>query len=448
MSLEQIILKNLIYNEEYTRKVLPFIKSEYFLSIDDRTIFDVIVAFINKYNTIPTTEVLNLAIQESKLGEQAVKNCLTIISSLIPEDSNLQWLLDNTEEFCQDKAVYNAVLESIHILDGKSKTFEKGAIPKILSEALAVGFDTNIGHDYLDDSSSRYDFYHLKENHIPFDLEYLNLITKGGLLPKTLNILLAGTGVGKTLVMCHMAAGFMVQGKNVLYITMEMAEERIAERIDANLLNVDLDDLTSLTKEMYEKRVARIRQKSPGKLIIKEYPTAAASTTHFRALLNELRLKKNFEPDIIFVDYLNICCSSRIKMGSNVNSYTYIKSIAEELRGVGVEYNVPVISATQTNRSGFTNSDPGLEDTSESFGLPATADLMIGLITSEALEDSGQLMFKQLKNRYSDLNKNKRFVVGIDKPKMRLYDVEQRAQDDITDSGQDEKRGNKYKNNF
>jgi len=439
MKLEQTILKNLIYNDEYLRKVIPFLKAEYFSDRTERTIFDEIISFVSSYNSPPTIEAITLAVKEKKnLTDDQVTQCETYLQEIVEtskEISKIDWLLDKSEIFCQEKAIYNAVLASISILDGKDKAQEKGAIPKILADALGVGFDTNIGHDYLENSDERYEFYHRKEERIPFDLEYFNKITKGGLPAKTLNIALAGTGVGKSLFMCHVAAGCMVQGKNVLYITMEMAEEKIAERIDANLLNVTIDELTSLSKEMYDKKVQRVRNNTTGKLIIKEYPTAAASTVHFRTLLNELHLKRSFTPDIIFIDYLNICASARIKAGANVNSYTYVKSIAEELRGLAVEYGVPIVSATQTTRSGFTSSDPGLEDTSESFGLPATADLMFALITSEELEALNQIMVKQLKNRYSDPTTHKRFAVDIDKSKMRLYDVEQAAQDGIVDAG-------------
>lgn len=438
MKLEQTILKNLIYNEEYLRKVIPFLKTEYFQHGTERIIFNEISSFVSSYHSPPTIEAIILAIKEKKnLTDDQVAKCEDYIHEIEQnkESSKIDWLLDKSEIFCQEKAIYNAVLASISILDGKDKTQEKGAIPKILADALGVGFDTNIGHDYLENSDERYEFYHRKEERIPFDLEYFNKITKGGLPAKTLNIALAGTGVGKSLFMCHVAAGCMVQGKNVLYITMEMAEEKIAERIDANLLNVTIDELATLSKEMYDKKVQRVRNNTTGKLIIKEYPTAAASTVHFRTLLNELHLKRSFTPDIIFIDYLNICASARIKAGANVNSYTYVKSIAEELRGLAVEYGVPIVSATQTTRSGFTSSDPGLEDTSESFGLPATADLMFALITSEELEALNQIMVKQLKNRYSDPTTHKRFAVGIDKSKMRLYDVEQAAQDGIIDAG-------------
>ena len=441
MRLEQTILKNLIYNDEYLRKILPFLKPEYFTENTDRTVYTTINEFVQTYNSAPTIEAITLAIQDRRnITNDEMERCeesLQTIASSTLEGSELQWLVDRTEKFCQEKAVYNAVLGAISILDGKDKTSEKGAIPKILSDALAVSFDNSVGHDYLENSEERYEFYHRKEERIPFDLEFFNKITKGGLPTKTLNIALAGTGVGKSLFMCHCAAGAMSQGRNVLYITMEMSEEKIAERIDANLLNVTIDDLVNLPKEMYDKKIAKLKEKIVGKLIIKEYPTASASTTHFRTLLNELNLKKSFTPDIIFIDYLNICCSSRIKAGANINSYTYVKSIAEELRGLAVEYGVPVVSATQTTRSGFNSSDPGLEDTSESFGLPATADLMFALISSEELEELGQIMVKQLKNRYNDPTMYKRFTLGVDRAKMRLYDVEQSGQEGLADSGQD-----------
>ena len=441
MKLEQAILKNLVYNEEYLRKVLPFLKPEYFSDRTEKTIFNEITSFTETYNTTPAIEAIGIAVKErNTLTDDEVEKCQTYLKEIESNketSTEIQWLVDKTEKFCQEKAIYNAVLGSISILDGKDKQNEKGSIPKILSDALAVSFDTTVGHDYLENSDERYEFYHRKEERIPFDLEYFNKITKGGLPAKTLNIALAGTGVGKSLFMCHVAAGAMVQGKNVLYITLEMAEEKIAERIDANLLNVTLDDLIELPKDMYDKKVARVREKTTGKLIIKEYPTASASTTHFRTLLNELNLKRSFVPDIIFVDYLNICCSSRIKAGANINSYTYVKSIAEELRGLAVEHNVPIVSATQTTRSGFTSSDPGLEDTSESFGLPATADLMFALISSEELEELGQIMVKQLKNRYNDPTYYKRFTVGIDRSKMKLFDIEQSAQTGLADAGHD-----------
>jgi replicative DNA helicase len=438
MKLEQTILKNLIYNDEYLRKVLPFLKSEYFSDLTERTLYNEITSFTETYNTTPSIEAVGIAVKERRnLTADEVERCETYLKEVEANsktETEIQWLIDKTEKFCQEKAIYNAVLGSISILDGKDKTHDKGAIPKILSDALAISFDNSVGHDYLENSDERYEFYHRKEERIPFDLEYFNKITKGGLPAKTLNIALAGTGVGKSLFMCHVAAGCMVQGKNVLYITLEMAEEKIAERIDANLLNVTLDDLMNLPKDMYDKKVSRVREKT----------TASASVTHFRTLLNELNLKRSFKPDIIFVDYLNICCSSRIKAGANINSYTYVKSIAEELRGLAVECNVPIVSATQTTRSGFTSSDPGLEDTSESFGLPATADLMFALISSEDLEEMGQIMVKQLKNRYNDPTFHKRFTVGVDRAKMKLYDVEQAAQNGIADAGYSDKPLNTF----
>lgn len=458
MNLEQTILRNLIRNEDYLRKVLPFVKTEYFNDKTEKTIYSEISSFVETYNSTPTIEAIGLAIKERRnLSDEEVEKCESYLSEIIHserEESKIDWLIDKTEKFCQEKAIYLAVLESISILDGKNKTADKGAIPKMLSDALAVSFDSSVGHDYLEDSDKRYEFYHKKEERIPFDLDYFNKITKGGLPAKTLNIALAGTGVGKSLFMCHVAAGCLSQGKNVLYITLEMAEEKIAERIDANMLNVTVDDLAQLPKDLYDKKVNRVREMTVGKLIIKEYPTATASSTHFRTLLNELNLKRNFVPDIIFIDYLNICCSSRLKAGANVNSYTYVKAIAEELRGLAVEFGVPIVSATQTTRSGYTSSDPGLEDTSESFGLPATADLMFALISSEELENLNQIMVKQLKNRYSDPTMHKRFVLGIDRAKMKLYDVEQGAQDGLADAGGKPKPdkplntfGNREKNN-
>ena len=439
MKLEQTILKNLIYNEEFLRKVLPFLKPEYFSDSTEKVLYNEITSFTETYNNSPSIEAISIAVKERRnLTDDEVKRCESYLQEIETgnkTETEIQWLVDKTEKFCQEKAIYNAVLGSISILDGKDKNHDKGQIPKILSDALAISFDNSVGHDYLNDSDDRYDFYHRKEERIPFDLDYFNKITKGGLPNKTLNIALAGTGVGKSLFMCHCAAGAMVQGKNVLYLTLEMSEEKIAERIDANLLNVTIDDLMNLPKDMYDKKVARVREKTTGKLIIKEYPTASASVIHFRTLLNELNLKRSFVPDIIFIDYLNICCSSRIKAGANINSYTYVKSIAEELRGLAVEYNVPIVSATQTTRSGFTSSDPGLEDTSESFGLPATADLMFALISSEELEELGQMMVKQLKNRYNDPTFHKRFTIGIDRSKMKLFDVEQSAQMGIADAG-------------
>ena len=436
--LEQTILKNLIYNEVYTRKVLPFIKPDYFSDNTERIVFREIFDFVNKYKNLPTHESLVINFTESKsLTEPQVRESIELLKEIHlsrDEKSEGQWLIEQTEKFCQDKAIYNAIMESVGILDDDGKR-SKGEIPQLLSDALGVTFDNNIGHDYINDSDSRYDSYHKVESRIRFDLDLFNKITKGGLPVKTLNIALAGTGVGKSLFMCHVAAGCLSQGHNVLYITMEMAEEKIAERIDANLLNIDLDELRTITKEDYNRKFSALKSKTQGKLIIKEYPTASASSLHFRALLNDLALKKSFKPDIIFIDYLNICCSSRIKPGANVNSYSYIKAIAEELRGLAVENNLPIVSATQTTRSGFSNSDPGLEDTSESFGLPATADFMFALVTNEELEQLNQVLVKQLKNRYGDPNLYKRFVLGIDRSKMRLYDVEDSAQNDIVDAG-------------
>ena len=438
--LEKTIIKNLIYNEEYARKVIPFIRPEYFSDINERNVFKEVQDFANKYKTLPTHEALVINFTESKnLSESEVKTAIDILNEVHDDKdpSEQQWLVEHTEKFCQDKAIYNAIMESVGILDDKSGKKAKGEIPKLLSDALGVSFDNSVGHDYLNDYDDRYDFYHRIESRIRFDLDLFNKITKGGFPIKTLNIALAGTGVGKSLFMCHCAASSISQGHNVLYITMEMAEEKIAERIDANLMNIDLNELQTISKSEYERKFEILKSKTHGKLIIKEYPTAAAHAGHFRALLNELKLKKNFTPDIVFIDYLNICCSARIKMGGSVNTYSYIKSIAEELRGLAVEFNVPVVSATQTTRSGFTSTDVGLEDTSESFGLPATADFMFALISTEELEQLNQMMVKQLKNRYGDPNVYKRFVIGVDRAKMRLYDAEQSAQNDIIDSGQE-----------
>ena len=438
--LETTILKNLIFNEDYARKILPFIKSEYFTDNTEKILFEEINEYINHYKNLPTYESLVINFTESKkLTEQQVRDSVEMLREINAEKedkSDIKWLTDNTEKFCQDKAIYNAIMKSVKILDNKEDRDSKGSIPKLLSDALGVSFDSSVGHDYVEDADNRFDFYHRHETKIPFDLDIFNKITKGGLPQKTLNIALAGTGVGKSLFMCHVAGSCLSQGLNVLYITMEMAEERIAERIDANLLNIDISDLHAISKQDYDRKFSALKVKTQGKLIIKEYPTAAASALHFRALLNQLQLKKSFQPDIIFIDYLNICASARIKPGANVNSYSYIKAIAEELRGLAVEFSVPIVSATQTTRSGFTSSDPGLEDTSESFGLPATADFMFALISTEELEQLNQLMVKQLKNRYNDPNTFKRFVVGIDRAKMKLYDVEQSAQDDIVDAGQ------------
>ena len=457
--LEQTILKNLIHNEDYTRKVLPFVKADYFSDNNEKLVFKEVYDFINKYKNPPTHEALVINFTEKKnLTEAEVTGAVELLKEINrfkDEPTETKWLIEQTEKFCQDKAIYNAIMESVSILDDRNQKKTKGEIPKLLSDALGVTFDNNVGHDYMNDSDSRYDSYHKVESRIRFDLDLFNKITKGGLPIKTLNIILAGTGVGKSLFMCHQAAACLSQGHNVLYITMEMAEEKIAERIDANLLNIDLNELHTLSKTDYGRKFDTLKNKTQGKLIIKEYPTAAASALHFRALLNELQLKKNFKPEIIFIDYLNICCSARIKPGGNVNTYSYIKSIAEELRGLAVEAGVPIVSATQTTRSGFSNSDPGLEDTSESFGLPATADFMFALVSNEELDSLNQILVKQLKNRYSDPSYYKRFVIGIDRAKMRLYDAEASAQD-LADSGQDDdkpvntfgNRESKFNRNF
>lgn len=438
--LETTILKNLIFNEDYARKILPFIKTEYFTDNIEKIVFNEIDEHMHQFKHLPTYESLVINFTESrKLTEEQVRKSVEMIREINAErddPTDTDWLIRQTEKFCQDKAIYNAIMKSVKILDDKANKEDKGMIPKLLSDALGVSFDRSVGHDYIDDSDDRFEFYHRHETKIPFDLDLFNKITKGGLPKKTLNIALAGTGVGKSLFMCHVAGSCLSQGLNVLYITMEMAEERIAERIDANLLNIDIADLNSISKQDYDRKFSALKVNTHGKLIIKEYPTAAASALHFRALLNELQLKKSFKPDIIFIDYLNICASARIKPGANVNSYSYVKAIAEELRGLAVEFDVPIVSATQTTRSGFTSSDPGLEDTSESFGLPATADFMFALISTEELQQLNQILIKQLKNRYNDPNYFKRFVVGIDRAKMKLYDVEQSAQDDLVDSGQ------------
>ena len=432
MRTEHLILKNLITDEDYARRSLPYLKQEYFQDVNERVIYEEIDNFITKFNSLPSREALTIEINNrSNLNDNQFTEIAKYVSDLkSDEKDDREWLVETTEKFCQEKAIYNAIMESIQIIDGDGKR-DKGSIPSLLSDALAVSFDPNVGHDLFDNSDARFDFYHRVEERIPFDLEYLNKITQGGVPKKSLNIILAGTGVGKSLAMCHMASANLLEGKNVLYITLEMAEEKIAERIDANLLNVKLDELKELPKNVYDKKMDRVRNKTTGKLIVKEYPTAAANVGHFRHLINELKLKKQFKPDIIYIDYLNICASSRIKMGGSVNTYTYIKSIAEELRGLSVEQNVPIWSATQTTRSGYSNSDVSLEDTSESFGLPATADFMIAIIATEELSNLNQVLVKQLKNRYGDPNTNKRFVLGIDRSKMRLYDVEQSAQEDL-----------------
>jgi replicative DNA helicase len=436
---ETTILRNLIFNNDYCRKVLPFLKNDYFENLHEKVVFEEICKFILNYDNLATKEVLLIETEKrTDITEDTYKTICDYVSSLDDSSADDQWLIDTTEKWCRDRAIYLALMESIKIADGQDEKKSRDAIPSILQQALAVSFDDHIGHDYLQDYLERYESYHRKEDKIPFDLEYFNKITKGGLPNKTLNVALAGTGVGKSLFMCHMASSVLLQGRNVLYITLEMAEDRIAERIDANLLNVNIKDIVDLSKTMFETKVNNLSKKTQGKLIIKEYPTASAHTGHFRALLNELILKKSFRPDIIFIDYLNICASSRHKANSSVNSYSYIKSIAEELRGLAVEFNLPIVSATQTTRSGYGNSDVELTDTSESFGLPATADLMFALISTEELEQLGQIMVKQLKNRYNDPTMNKRFVVGIDRAKMRLYDCEQSAQQGILDSGQEE----------
>ena len=447
MNLEKTILKNMLRNENYTRKVLPFLKSEYFLSEDERILFNTIHDFILKYNVPPTTDALRIEINSLAVPDATIKSTNASLEEVTSDKSetNLDWLLETTEHFCQEKAIYNAMMKSIDIMNGNSKTQSKGMIPSLLSDALAVTFDPNVGHDYLDQSTDRYEYYHRVQERMPFDLEFFNTITKGGLPKKTLNIALAGTGVGKSLFMCHVAASCLNMGRNVLYITMELAEEEVAKRIDANLLNTTFDDLLKLPKQIYQEKIEKLKSNTNGKLIVKEYPTAGASVLHFKTLLNELLLKKSFKPDIIFIDYLNICMSARIKPGGNVNSYTYIKSIAEELRGLAVEHNVPIFSATQTTRSGFVSSDIGLEDTSESFGLPATADFMFALISTEDLLKLGQIMVKQLKNRYNDPNINTRFVLGIDRSKMKLYDAEASAQANITSSNQVPTNTNKFK---
>ena len=438
-TIERTALSNLVSNEDYCRKVLPFIKPDYFSVKEERIVFEEITNFVDKYRKMPTKISLEIEVESRQdLTETEHNKIVEIIKTLDSTDVDMDWLVDTTEKFCKDKAIYNAIVDGISIIDGKDKNRGADAIPSLLTDALAVSFDNAVGHDYFDDSASRFDFYHKIEERIPFDLEFFNKITKGGLPQKTLNIALAGTGVGKSLFMCHMAANCLSQGKNVLYITLEMAEERIAERIDANLLNVSMEDLHDLPKTMFEDKIKKIQKKTNGQLIIKEYPTASAHSAHFRGLIKELSIKKSFKPDMIFIDYLNICASSRLKGASQVNSYTYIKSIAEELRGLAVETNVPIMSATQTTRSGFGSTDIGLEDTSESFGLPATADFMFALISNEELDDLNQIVVKQLKNRYNDPTMNKRFVLGIDRSKMRLYDVDNKEQEDLVDSGQDD----------
>jgi replicative DNA helicase len=435
--LEKTILSNLIHNEEYCRRVVPFIKPEYFNDQFERIVAEEVLSFFTLYNKPASLDILAIQIGKRKLHRDQIDGIEKYINDLDFKTDNETWLLSNTESFCKKQAVYNAIIDSFEIIEGKNSKFTEDAIPSMLSDALAVSFDSSIGHDYLEDFASRYEFYNRKEEKLEFDLELFNKITKGGLPRKTLNMILAGTGVGKSLFMCHYAASILMQGKNVLYITLEMAEERIAERIDANLLNMTMEELGKVDKDIYETRVGRIIKKTAGKLIVKEYPTAAAHAGHFKSLLEELKMKRNFTPDAIVIDYLNICSSSRMKHGAGVNSYTYIKSIAEELRGLAVEYNVPILSATQTTRGGYDNTDVDLTDTSESFGLPATVDFMFALISTEELENLNQLMVKQLKNRYNDPSYYKRFVIGVDRSRMKLYDVEDSAQSNIADSGQD-----------
>ena len=439
MRIEQTILSNLLHNEEYSRKVLPFLNKRYFSERKEAIIFEEYQKFFDKYNKPVTKEILAIEVSNRKdLTDKEYNEFSEYISQIESAPTNTDWLYNETESFCKKKAVYNAILDSIGIIDGKDKQRAEDAIPSMLSDALGVSFDSHVGHNYIDDSDARYEFYHRVEEKIPFDLDMLNKITKGGLSKKTLNVVLAGTGVGKSLFMCHAAAANLINNQNVLYITMEMAEERIAERIDANLLNLSMDELKVIDKNVFDNRLDKIKQKSQGRLIIKEYPTAGAHAGHFRALLEELKLKQEFKPDIIYIDYLNICNSQRLRQGANVNSYTFVKTIAEEIRGLAVEYAVPIVSATQTTRSGFTSSDPGLEDTSESFGLPATVDLMFALISTEELEELGQIMVKQLKNRYADPSYYKRFVIGVDRSKMKLFDVEVSAQTNLSDAGQDD----------
>ena len=434
--IEKVILQNLANDDEFMRKVIPFLKRDYFIENNEKIIYDKIKGFIDDYNAIPSKDALVIAVQNDKsLNEDQYKEVVEYIHDLDSTEHNKEWLYKETEKFCKDKAIYNAILSSIAIIDGRDSSKSEDGIPQLLQDALGVCFDNNVGHDYLNSADTRYEFYHTVESRIPFDLDYFNKITNGGMPNKTLNVCLAGTGVGKSLFMCHVAASVLAQGKNVLYITLEMAEERIAERIDANLMNITMDQLKELPKALFDNRIEKIRNKTEGKLIIKEYPTAGAHSGHFKALLNELQLKKQFKPDIIIIDYLNICASSRFKGGANINSYTLIKSIAEELRGLAVEENVPILSATQTTRGGYGNTDVELTDTSESFGLPATVDFMFALISTEEMEALNQLMVKQLKNRYNDPTTNKRFVIGVDRAKMKLYDLEQSAQKGITDSG-------------
>ena len=443
--LEQTILSGLLHNEDYMRRVVPFLTDDYFDDFSEKSVYKSIVSYISDYNGVPTKEALRISIEEkSNISDDQYQSISQIITALdYDEKTDIEWLVDKTEKFCQDKAIYNAVRESILVLDGQHKDLDKGSIPELLSNALGVSFDQAIGHDFLEQPEDRFDFYHTKEDKIGFDLDLFNKITKGGLSRKSLSIALAGTGVGKTLFMTHCASANLMAGKNVLYITMEMAEEKISERIDANLMNTTMESLQDMPKDVFMKRVQKVKDKTTGKLIVKEFPTASAGSAHFRHLLNELKLKKNFVPDMVYIDYLNICTSSRMKAGANVNSYTIIKAIAEELRGLAVEFNVPILSATQTTRTGYSSSDLNLEDTSESFGLPATADFMFGLISTEELEGLGQLMVKQLKNRWGDTNYLKRFIIGIDRSKMKLFDAEDSAQDLVNDGQSNQKTDSK-----
>ena len=436
--LETTILSNLIHNEDYVRKVIPFVKEDYFQDGIEKVIFKSIWQYTEKYKSAVTVPALAIEVQKASLNEEQYHTAIQYLQNLPDEKVGSEWLIDETEKWCKDKAIYNAVLNGIYIIEGKVKDTTPDALPSLLSDALSVSFDKHVGHDYMEQHEDRYEFYHTSEDKIPFDLDFFNRITKGGLPNKTLNIAIAGTGVGKSLFMCHVAASTLMQGKNVLYITLEMAEEKIAERIDANLMNISMDDLHDLPRHMYDNKFERIQKKTQGNLIVKEYPTAAAHCGHFRALFNELKLKKDFKPDMVFVDYINICASSRFRAGANVNSYTYIKAIAEEMRGLAVEFGLPIMSATQTTRTGFVSTDIGLEDTSESFGLPATADFMFALIQTEELEELNQMLVKQLKNRYADPTSNKKFIIGVDRSKMKLYDVNQTAQDDMVDTGQEE----------
>jgi len=441
MRIETAIIKHLIYDENYTRKVLPFLKDEYFTDRNERIIFGEVKEFIEKYNTNPTYESLVIQLNNRNIAQEEYNNSISIldeIHSSKDELSKLDWLIDKSEEFCKNQAIYNGLLESIAIADGKDKNKDKGSIPQILSDALSVGFDTNIGHDFLENYTERFEYYHRKEEKIPFDLEFFNKVTNGGFSKKTLNVFLAPPHSGKTLLMCHMAAAYMAQGKNVLYITLEMAEEEIAKRIDANLLNVSIEDLMGLDRSVFERKVLKFKEKCTGKLIVKEYPTGVGSANHFRALLNEMNLKANFVPDVIMIDYLNICASSRIKSNGSVNSYYLIKSISEEIRGLAQEFNIPILTATQTNKGGVNNSDLDMASVSESFALNATCDSMFGIINTEEMRNLGQILIKQIKNRYRDLNRDNKFIIGVDTLKMRLYDVEHSAQNDLVNSGQED----------